>query len=174
MSSDLNHSDVYMIAQKYSTRELISLISDMPVDCSDLDGFLTYKPWRDIARADAYRREIKEGRFTEISETISNQGIHEYGHDVQPAPIYFGWNWKQPSVTTKATLFTPSQIFHWNWLLHSQDAETPERQDRESLAINLKIGLVADNERIRSLFTEEQLSQLPRKALENIEVTGER
>ena len=78
MADDFTYRDVYLLASHYAMRELLEKIGGIPVDYSDLNAFMTYKPWRSMDRTEHYRNAIKAEKFKEIgSEDDSTRGIKD-------------------------------------------------------------------------------------------------
>jgi len=61
MADDLSYQDIYLIASHYYVRDLLEDIGQIPATYSDLDGFMTYKPWRSEERTAWYTEEVRYG-----------------------------------------------------------------------------------------------------------------
>lgn len=159
MAEELSNSDVYMFARQYASRELISVMTDVPAKYADLDAFLTYKPWLDLVRANAYRGAIKKGAIQKVNEDFEEHYVDEIIRQITFYPV---WEWKQPSVTEGSTLFTPSQIWYWHYfgsigkfvLGGTEESETePSRE--------IEISIHTGDDEMFELFTPEQLNRHP-------------
>ena len=66
------------MATHYAVRELLEKVGGIPPDYSDLNAFMTYKPWRSMDRTEHYRNAIKAEKFKEItSEDDGTRGIKD-------------------------------------------------------------------------------------------------
>ena len=78
MADDFTYRDVYLLASHYAMRELLEKIGGIPADYSDLNAFMTYKPWRSMDRTEHYRNAIKAEKFKEItSEDYGTRGLKD-------------------------------------------------------------------------------------------------
>ena len=152
---DFNYSDVYLISVHYVDRELISLITDTSANYSDLDGYMTYKPWRDGIRGSEYMEAIKLGNLTNISKD-------EYtGSLIRPdVPTSIVKMWTQPISGEPYRYYTPSKALYLNYLISLGDNK--EANQSQEFYSNIKL------DHLHSIFSDQEINNVPIKAKEAI------
>lgn len=74
MAQDLTYLQVWRVAHTYSVREYMLKLGGGKmtgfrfIDYSDMDSFLTYKPWRSQGRLDNYKEAIKDRSINPLTD----------------------------------------------------------------------------------------------------------
>ncbi len=97
MADDFSYEDIYLIASHYCVREILEEIGGIPANYADLNGFMTYKPWRSDERTIAYREAVDYGKFDAITAAdYPTRGIfNEEGEWMVGESIPVLWKWAQ-------------------------------------------------------------------------------
>ena len=66
IEKNFTYENVFMVAKIYSSREQLALMN-IPVNFSDINGFLTYKPWLDEKRLKNYQKAIKAKELNQLT-----------------------------------------------------------------------------------------------------------
>ena len=152
---DFNYSDVYLMSINYVDREILSNITDTNANYSDLDGFMTYKPWRDQMRGNEYGEATTLGKLATISESSHTGSL------IRPdIPEYIIKMWTQPVEAESYKYFTPSKALYLNYLISlvaNRDVNQPN-----DLYSNISLNNLHD------IFSNEELNEIPIKAKEAI------
>ena len=97
MADDFSYQDVYLVASHYYVRDLLEEIGGIPADYSDLNAFMTYKPWISYGRTASYKVGIEWGKFTAIkADNYSTRGIfNQEGEWAIGDSVRTIWTWSQ-------------------------------------------------------------------------------
>ena len=71
MAQDLTYEQVWLVARLYERREALFELHRWSVSNSDINGFLTYKPWLSQGRLDNYRGAINKGELKQLNRAYA-------------------------------------------------------------------------------------------------------